>query len=458
MKVLLIRPPSETHLVSPPLGILYLAAVARKKHDVKLIDCPLDGNNFDSYATALRQNKFDVIGISSFSFQINSALKAAEIAKENDPGCKVVIGGIHVSTYPEEVIRNKYIDFAFIGEGERSFPEFLSSLENGKSYENITGLCYIKNGEIKKNLRDIIENLDELPIPAWDLLPPDKYPEFFSHLKHPAATVTSSRGCPSRCTFCSGHLVSGRAWRPRSAEKVVEEIIYLKNNFGVKEINFMDDNLTFNRERTVTLCNLLIEKNADVVWSCPNGVRADRVDDELLKLMKKAGCHFLAFGIESGSERVQKDIRKALSFKKLRQAIAGARKAGIQSMGTFILGYPTETKEDMLKTLKVSKELGLDRAQFYTFQPLPGTEIFNWLVENNKFDKEKAKWENYYYSSVTWTSEHITAKELKNLQRKAILSFYLRPRIFFNYIKRLNSPTKIKFFIRLIRSYLIGKK
>ncbi len=458
MKILLIRPPSDTHLLSPPLGILYLAAALRGENDVRVIDCILEGNNFEKFKKVLLEEKFDILGISAFSFQLRAAYKAAEISKKINPKCKVVMGGIHASTCPKEVINNKHIDFVFVGEGERSFPEFISKLEKKKSFEKVNGICYVKNKKIKINPKDIINDLDSLPMPAWDLLPPNRYPEFGGQLKYPVAPVLTSRGCPFQCTFCSSHIISGRKWRPRSPEKVVKEVIYLKNNFGIREINFMDDNFTFDRERTRKICGLLIKDKANLVWECPNGVRADRVDKELLKLMKKAGCYSLNFGIESGSKRIHKLMKKGLNFKKLKKTIDSSRRLGILTTGTFILGYPTETKEDIEKTIKIAKSLNLDRASFFTFQPLPGSEIFNWMMKNKKINKDKIKWDNYSYSQVSWSPESLSKKELKNLQRKAILSFYLRPAIFIRYMQGLMSWTKFKFFLKLTKSYILGSK
>lgn len=389
MKILLIAPKFRFHTLHPPLGLGYIAAILeREGHQVKLLDCNTDKLPDDGVRKIIDAEKPDLIGVSVLTGSYNSAKR---LIKEIKPAtdAPVVIGGAHITALPEFSLKDTGADFCVIGEGEVTVKELAESLESGATdFNNIKGLAYKDNGTIRVNEpRELIENIDSLPFPAWHLMPPEKYhiaPVLASSDRSPLAPIMSTRGCPYLCKYCASHITWRRKLRFRSPEKVVDEIEMLMNDFGVKSIHFADDNFTFYRDHAVAVCNEIIERNLDITWGCPNGVRADRVDKDLLLLMKKAGCNMLSFGIESGSQEILKNIKKALALSKVPSVIKNAKDCGITTFGFFVLGLPGETRETIRETIDFSKNIALDRAWFFIFAPLPGSELFDeWVKGKN---------------------------------------------------------------------------
>ena len=238
--------------------------------------------------------------------------------------------------------------------------EAITSLKDqtaNPNFKKIPNLGWKNKKKIVLNPIKFIENLDALAFPDFDLLEIEKYPKLYLAKKHPSVPILTSRGCPFNCTFCTAKQLSGLKWRFRSAENIIEELKILKNKYHIKEFQIWDDNFTLNKERAKKFCDLLIKENLDLIWWCPNGVRLETLDKELLIKMKKSGCYAIAFGIESGSEKIQKDMNKNINFKHLREMVNFSYKLGFRTQGFFIIGYPTETREDILKTIKLAKSL-----------------------------------------------------------------------------------------------------
>jgi len=276
MKILLIQPPLklfrfEIPSVVPPLGLAYIAAVLEQEHDVAILDAVVEGRQhscgdmvhlgltFDEIYREIKKQSPDIVGIGClFSSQYEAAMRIAEIAKKHNT--KVIIGGSHPSSQPEETMQDKNIDFIVLGEGEETSKQLINAIKNGKSLEKIDGIAYRKHGKIKVNPRKTwIKNLDSLPLPARHLLNMKKY--FASKTSHgpelmrtPYTSMITSRGCPFNCVFCSIHTIWGRAWRPRKPEKVVDEIEFLINEYGIREVHFEDDNISLDRKRTPKRC------------------------------------------------------------------------------------------------------------------------------------------------------------------------------------------------------------
>ena len=350
----------------------------------------------------------------------------------------------------------KNIDFAFCGEAEKGLAKLCSYLidKKGLSLEEIEGLVYRKNNIICINDRKIINDIDEIDMPAWELINPNSYP----HAPHgtftkslPSAPIITSRGCPYNCTYCSVKLNTGKKLRKRSPENIINEIELLVNKFGVKEIHIEDDNFTLDRERVIKFCSLIKEKNIKINWACPNGVRLDTLDKELLKLMEETGCYSFAVGIESGSDKILKDMKRSITSDKIREKvelIASATK--IKMTGFVILGYPTETMEDMKKTIKFVNSLPIHRAQYSNFLPLPGTEIFNDMLSAGTIRIEDMNWDNFQDNRIVFSPEGMTVKTLNNILKTAFRKFYFRPRIILNLIKEIHSINQFKFVLKRV--------
>jgi len=463
MKIMLILPPlivqkKEQYGVTPPLGIAYLAAVLEKQgYEVSLLDCIVEGYDnseiydenihlglkWDEIEKRVRIFAPDVVGISClFSLMFPEALKVAEIVKDIETNIRVVMGGAHPSSVPFQALDDKNVDFIVIGEGEITILELMRSIEQGNfEYAGIDGLGYKKDGIPRLNPKTkFIDDLDKIPFPARHLLPMEKYYEIGeSHggLKRSRyASVVTSRGCPGNCIYCSIHTVWGRHWRPRSPANVIDEIEHLVKEYGVKEIHFEDDNLTFDRERARLIFQGIIERGLDITWTTPNGVAVWKLDDELLKLMKKSGCYQINLGIESGNEQVlRKIIRKPFKLEKVRDIVKKIRENGIWAHGFFILGMPGETKQTITDTIIFATSLNLDSASFFIATPYPGTELYDICKENGYIQDYDMR--DLRVQSSMISTEEFTSDELLKLQSLAYKRFM------FKTIKREIMPLNI---------------
>lgn len=258
----------------------------------------------------------------------------------------------------------------------------------------------------------------------------------------------TTRGCPFECSYCAGHTVTGKKIRFRSVGHVMAEIELLYTKYGIREIHILDDNFTLNREYVRKFCWELIKKNFKVFWCCTNGVRLDCLDQQTLKLMKDSGCYYISVGIESGSDRVLTLMKKRLSIEIVKKQVQLVKKSGFDINGFFILGYPGETEEDIRKTIRFAKTLGLKRAAFPNFLPLPGTEVYQSLIDSGELKEEEIDWDKLFHSDVPYSPPPMSKKRLKYLQRRAYLEFYLRPEVLLDVFKEIKTLQQAKFLVR----------
>ena len=387
------------------MDLVYVAAVLEKKHQVCIIDAPTEGwrKLQEIGGTRIRQGltseemaerikawspDMAVITV-PFSGWSGAAFETAGIVKKVNKNIVTVLMGLHPSARPVECLAEPNVDFVVIGEPEMTVLELADTLETvgSANLKDVQGIAFVQNGKtVKTPQRPVIQDLDSLPFPARHLLPMKEFFEaakkrpISGNLKKPSIRMLTSRGCGHACIFCSNYIVMGRKWRGRSAENVVQEIEQIVRDFGVKQIDFLDDNLTLDRKRMEKICDLIVEKRLNVEWCTPNGVRADCLDEELLAKMKKAGCRRILVAPESGVQRVVDDvINKRQDLKKVENAVASARKVGIEVGCFFILGIIGETKEDMKATIAFAhrlRQLGADRFYFSYATPLYGTELY----------------------------------------------------------------------------------
>lgn len=392
-------------------------------------------------------------------------VRSGKIIKKINPKIVTVAGGPHPSGLPEETLRNfPKLDFAFKGEGEIGFPLLLKKINKKKdlknSLEKIPGLIWRKNlNEVVVNQQIFPEDLDGLGFPSWDLLKPQEYPQapmgiFFKNL--PIASIMATRGCPFECTYCAGKTVTGRKIRTRGVDNVISEIELLYRKYGIREIHIYDDNFTMNKKYVREFCEKLLSKDFKVSWCCPNGIRLDTLDLEILRLMKKSGCYYISVGIESGSNKTLTRMKKGLSIKVIKRQVNLIKKAGLGVNGFFILGYPGETEKDIKKTIRFAKSLGLKRAAFSNFLPLPGTEIYKNLIRSGEIKEEEINWEMLFHTDVPYSPSSISKKRLKNLQRRAYIEFNLRPEVLFNILKEIKTLEQVKFLFRRFISVFSG--
>lgn len=421
-----------------PIGLAYLASVLLKDgHNVKIIDLGIETMGIKGLKDHIAKFNPDIIGITATTALVKSAVFIIKEAKKAAPKSKIVMGGVHPSLLPEEVLKNKDVDYVLRGEGERAFPEFAK----GTNPEKIKGFYFRKGKKIVDNgIADPIYNLDALPFPAYKLLKMEKYrPSLGNYRRLPAVAIITSRGCPGKCTFCNTE-VFGKRTRFRSAENIIAEIEMLIRDYKIKEISFYDDTFTANRPNVQRFCKLIIEKGIDLTWSCMS--RVDCVDFKTLKLMKKAGCHQIGYGIESADAGILKNINKMVSLEQAEKAIAMTKKVGIDARAMFMFGNPGETIETMKKTLRYSIKIDPDLVVYNITTPFPGTAMFNWAKENNYLNTYD--WDDYDLARVVMELPSVSPKEIVRFYRKAYKKFYLRPRYLIKRIMKIRSFNDLK--------------
>jgi radical SAM superfamily enzyme YgiQ (UPF0313 family) len=437
LKILLIQPPWENlnlHIqktvknTQPPLGLAYIAAVLKKNNfNVSILDAQvLNISKKDSKKNIIKKSP-DLVGITATTSVINNAFKTAEMIKKYLPNTKIVIGGRHASIQPNESLKKPYIDFVIRGEGEYTFLELVKELEKKKpKYSRIDGLSFKLNKRIIHNKdRKLIINIDEVPIPARDLLPMDKYhPTPANHRREPATTIITTRGCPFNCIFCSTSL--GKIVRAHSPEYIVNEIECLIKNYKIKEVIFLDDTFTFNKKRVIDLCNLLIKKKLDLTWSCMT--RSETMDLELAKKMKEAGCQYVGFGIESVTPKILATLNRGCPIETINKSIKICKKAGLFVRGFYLIGSPGETIKTIKRNIKHAKKMGLDLASFSIICPYPGTKLMEYAEKNNLLYTKN--WSYYDSGQPIMKLHNLSRKDLIYWYEKSFQKFFLRP----NYI------------------------
>jgi len=436
-------------MISPPLGLGYIAAVLEKQgYEVKILDCNL------RYSTHNLKQQFDcwadVVGITSMSCNYHYAIQLAKMVKQVDRRKVTVLGGPHPTAMAQQVLAEKCVDYVVQGEGEFTTLKLIECLEGRGDLSKIDGIAYRKSDQVivqPKNSH--IEELDSLPYPAYHLLSLDKYQDaphgvFFE--RKPFLPMFTSRGCPYQCKFCANPAIWGHVWRARSAKNIVDEINYLVDKFNVKEIHFEDDNFTLDRNRLIEICNRILESGLDIAWKCPNGVRFEGLDLDVLKLMRKSGCYSLSFGIESGVQKILEGVNKKMRLGLVKKVIEEARKAGISTVGFFIIGLPGETVETARQTIRFAKSLKLTAAQFNIFVPFPGTAIFDEYIRKGYISK--LDWRKFSVDYPVFETESLRSDEIRSLRRQAFREFYLRPKVLLENLRHISS---VRGFLWLIR-------
>ena len=441
-----MAPIKETHGglgEAPPLGLGYLAtALRREGHDVVILDCVKERFTFEMFEKYIYQNNFELIGITVYSSALKQVKRSLEIIKKAKTETITVVGGAHPSAAPRHTLSFlKEADFCFRGEGEIGFPLFVKCLENGERdrFQDVPGLVWREGKKIICNEPIYYQNIDDFDFPAWDLIRIDEYGQAGSIVQKGWVYIITSRGCPHHCTFCSAHIIAGRKMRYRSIDNIIHEIKDLYSKYGIRKFSILDENFTLNIRRAKEFCQRILKEDVKFEFMLPNGVRLDTLTEDLLKLMKRAGfSKSLAVGIESGSERILKMIKKNLTKEKVKEKIELLNRMAFQPIGYFILGFPTETREEMQETIDFAMSLKLYRAAFTPLLPLPGTEIFEALVKNNELP------ENFDFSKlstdmVTYAPKGISKEELNRIRKRAALRFHLRPRVILSFLQDYSS-------------------
>jgi len=425
---------------------MYLTSVLRERgnHSVKLLDMRLKPTGVDEAVAKTLEFNPDIVGFSTLTLEFNIVKQLAKKIKEKRPEIITVLGGPHASTAPNEILDNPDIDYIVMGEGEECFPMLVDAITNNTDPGAVKGVGFNKNGQkVLNESGNLTEDLDSLPMPAWDILDEEPYydlPNFNIIVAHRRTMpIFTTRGCPYRCTYC--HNIFGKKTRMRSPENVMEEITLLYDNYGIREFQVIDDVFNINNERAIAICDMIIKSKMKIYLSFPNAIRGDIVDERLISKLKEAGAYKINYAIETASPRIQKLVKKRVKLDKLNDAITITNKAGIWTHGFFMMGFPTETREEVEMTINYALKSKLNTAGFFVLQPFPGTEIWDQIKEQGIdlcFDPDSVNYFQANYSICDLTPEELFAA-VKRVNRK----FYLNPMRTLNTLARLPQKKQI---------------
>lgn len=428
----------------PTYALACLGAVAeREKMDVRVIDAAAQCMTVEQTVAEIADYHPHIVGISSTTSGIVASAELAKRVKDLDSRAMTIIGGCHVTALPEETLSEfSCFDMAVIGEGEVTFAEILRVAdETGVAPESIAGAAVRVNDRIVVNpRRPFLDNLDELPLPAWKLFrgfPGDFYPSPARMNRFPCASVVLTRGCPNQCRFCD-RSVFGNKVRSHSPAYAVDLIKDLASHYGVKEILIEDDTFIIARKRVTEFCERLIAENLDITWSCLG--RADRVTPELLAIMKKAGCWHISYGIESGDQRILNAMQKNEDLSRMEDAVRWTREAGIRSKGFFMVGFPGETRESLRLTKAFMLKLPLDDVSVMQLTPFPGTAVYGNASDYGAFEKN---WRKMNVLNTVFVPHGFTEEDMEQARADMLRAFYFRPTVIFRKFRDVVSNPRL---------------
>ena len=418
----------------PPLGLAWIAAVLEQYgYEVRILDSPTEGLSEDEFRKILQSWNPDLVGISSLTPTIYLAYNAAKIVKDVNREIKVVIGGPHATFMWKEVLEEcPYIDYVVIGEGEYTTLDLVKALERKEKLSKVRGLAF-RNEEgtpVRTESRPLIKNLNELPPPARHLLPMDKY----TFLGKPISIihVMASRGCPYGCIFCSTSYFFGRRVRFRSPKLVADEIEDAVYKYKTNIVTFSDDEFTINHKWLLEFLDELKKRKLDLSWSC--GSRVDTVNREILRKMYEAGCNAIYYGVESGSQETLNKIGKRITIEQAEKCMRITKETGIPYIvGTFVLGFPWETIDDMKNTVKFAIKLDPNYAQFTIATPYPGTPLYEVAKRENLI--EDRDWSHYTTLRPVMRGYYFLTRDLTKMLTYAYRKFYLRARFLWRQVR-----------------------
>jgi radical SAM superfamily enzyme YgiQ (UPF0313 family) len=448
---------SNNNLVTPPIGIGYLLKSLQPLPEVDpvFLDCKLDGLTARDLIARLVALEPLLVGFQVFSVDYGRLRRLLPRLKEAVPGATLVAGGPHVTGLPEHTLaENPALDLVVRGEGERSLPLLVQALLAGNltpTLPSVPNLVYRSNGVTRRN--PVLEvDVRAQGAPAWDLLRPDRYPATQHgtfHMSTRVVPLLTSRGCPYPCTFCAGHLITGNRVRCRDVGDVADEIEWLQRAHGFEEFVIEDENFTFHKPHVLAFAAEIERRRIRCHFSFPNGIRLDRLDEEIASRLRAMGTYMVCLGIESGSRDTLKRMRKNLDLQLVEERVRLLRRHGLIVNGSFILGFRDETMDDIRETVELALRLPIQSAYFGNYLPLPGTEDFETLRQTREIDLDRIRWDDYssYCGTAPYHPRAVSEKQLLRAVRNASLRFYLRPHIALGIARRLRRPVFVRSFI-----------
>lgn len=449
-KVLFFNPPSRTNVYLatnvkvaaphyPNLTLATLAGSLLEKHDVKIIDLDFSSDPCKSLFDSIGKYVPDVIGASASTPDYLGVRSIMRSVKEKFPSITTVVGGVHVTTLPEDVAGESCFDIIVVGEGDKALPEILS----GMPLTEIPGIMYKERSSgkmLRTQKRQYIRNINELPYPAWKLFELERYrnPRLLARV-NPVGLIETSRGCAFQCNFCN-KLTFGSEYRAKDPKRVVDEMEYMLK-CGFREIHVIDDSFTQDMERAKDVCREIIRRGLKFPWVSLSGLRVNLVDLEFFQLAKKSGCWMVGLGIESGDQEVLDKVNKKIILAQVENAVRLAKKAGVETFGFFILALLGETEKSMRRTIDFAKKLPLDIVKFDICIPYPGTPYHKMLKSEGRIRSDN--WSKYICHQIEepiFDHPNLSWDIIGKYYKKSFREFYLRPgyilRRFFRSLKK----------------------
>lgn len=474
MNILLLIPPASLDLSygqlkdfsnpQPSIGLAYIAALLRDNgFNVSALDAYVSQFGVGEILDEIKSRNVDLIGISVLTTSVDVVTELIKQIRKQIPQLKIVLGNIHASLFCDKILNDNLADFIVHREGEYTMLELVKALENGDDPRKVNGISFSDDGHIIHTPdRLFIEDLDRLPLPAWDLFPLGLYhtdPRTQVMLGKTETLILATRGCPNACTFCSsrGERALGSKYRMRSPENIVDEMEYMYNHFESRVFSFVDMAFPLKKSHAMAVFSEIIDRglNKKIIWVTE--CRVKPLDLETLAMMRESGCVRMNFGIESGSDRILKLLKKGFTLDDVRRAVDMARKVGIEADGMFMMGVPTETEKDIRATIDFAIELNVRYAIFNIFVPYPGCELYDILSAQGKISfnswAEFTSYPTYTSHKPVYVPDGLTHSQIMNLQKYAMRKFYLRPQFVYQEFKRFK-PSKIKEYYHGLKGLL----
>ncbi|MBU0533495.1 MAG: B12-binding domain-containing radical SAM protein [Candidatus Omnitrophica bacterium] len=425
-----------------PLGIGYIASYLIKYggHEVRLYEPEAQKLTIRDIKEIIKSFKPDIVGITCSTANFTRAIELAKLCRANS-AAKIILGGVHVSAIPEFVMSENAdcLDCVVVGEGEKTMLELVEAYQNNYGLESIKGIVYKKQNSIIRNEnRPFIEDLDSIPFPARQLIPQHLFfPNMHNARYRNCSTILTSRGCPFNCSFCAARIISGTRYRMHSAEYVLEEMQMLKKDYKARQLLITDDTFTVNHSRLEKICKGMINKKLNLKWFC--FAQVTTVNREILRLMKKAGCYSIGFGLESSNKDILKQMGKPISPAKSKETIKIANQLGLKTQAFYIIGSLGETKAQMEHTIKFSREVNSTMAFYNMLVPFPGTRDFNLFFSSVPL--KNINWENFVAigENCVLKNSKVSAHEIEKLLSKANIIYYANPQRFLNLLLHIRT-------------------
>lgn len=445
---------AHQHHLTPPIGLMYLAAYARERFEteISILDQRLENCTTDEVAKAAEQFEADIVGLSCTTPSAYLLRDIGKKVREARPSALIALGGPHVSGFRERALTSASADVAVLGEGEVYLEKIIEAYLDSKDYSGIPGLIWRDGEDVVTNPGKLpyIEDLDTLPMPAYDLVDVRRYWPHYSFVLLPNRkyiSLMTSRGCPYHCNYC--HKVFGRRFRGHSAARIVDEIEYHVRKYEVDEVELLDDVFNYDHDRAMETCELLQKKDIKMKLALPNGVRSDTLSEELVDALVDAKLYFASFALESGSPRIQKHMGKRLHIPSFVKMCEYAVKKGVWANGLAMLGFPTETKEEMQTTVDVLHESRSLTGHFHTVTPFPGTELYENVLRDTPELLADFDFEDITVYNIQLNLSAEPNEVLFNMQNKAYRRFYRKPQRIWDIMRLHPCPQYLPKYIPL---------